>query len=172
MDKTKMDDMEPCDEDKDLNNVGSDSQSRVDENESNDMEGSDISEYAEDSHTKLSQIQNKISEIISQVGCERIGSVSVGQTPIRQSSSVTIFENCAGDWECEQSFQDRVNQSRKHPNPNKEATIGPVNRELFTSEVTLLIYRVSHINVYLWERLTYDKQLFFLDTWFNVQFLL
>ena len=100
-----MDVIKPDDENIVCNDVCSDSQSRIDENESNEMEDMEVSDNVGESPSKLTQIQNKISEIIGQVGSERIGSVSVGQTPIRQSSSVTIFENCAGDWECEQRFQ-------------------------------------------------------------------
>ena len=57
-------------------------------------------------HDQFLQIQDQITEILHNVGVDRIASINIGQSPLRRSKSVTIFETNDGDWKCEEKYED------------------------------------------------------------------
>ena len=54
----------------------------------------------------LLDIQRQIGEAISSIGPSRIGTVSIGKSPLRRSKSLVLCEMEDGEWRCEETFHE------------------------------------------------------------------
>lgn len=54
----------------------------------------------------LHDIQRKIEETLTSIGLSRIGSVSIGKSPLRRSKSLVLCETEDGEWRSEERFHE------------------------------------------------------------------
>ena len=54
----------------------------------------------------LHDIQRKIEETLTSIGLSRIGSVSIGKSPLRRSKSLVLCETEDGEWRIEERFHE------------------------------------------------------------------
>ena len=60
----------------------------------------------EENRETLLDIQRKIEETLTSIGLSRIGSVSIGKSPLRRSKSLVLCETEDGEWRSEERFHE------------------------------------------------------------------
>ena len=70
-----------------------------------DQEHEKEKKIEEDVETLL-DIQRKIEETLTSIGLSRIGSVSIGKSPLRRSKSLVLCEMEDGEWRSEERFHE------------------------------------------------------------------
>lgn len=60
----------------------------------------------EEDRGTLLDIQRKIEETLTSIGLSRIGSVSIGKSPLRRSKSLVLCETEDGEWRSEERFHE------------------------------------------------------------------
>ena len=78
--------------------------SRISDNQ-DDQEHEKRKKIEEDRGTLL-DIQRKIEETLTSIGLSRIGSVSIGKSPLRRSKSLVLCETEDGEWRSEERFHE------------------------------------------------------------------
>ena len=54
----------------------------------------------------LLDIQRQIEATVRSIGLSRIGTVSIGKSPLRRSKSLVLCETEDGEWRCEEKFHE------------------------------------------------------------------